>query len=83
MWRKLGFEIDDTKPDIAATLTVAGKIVVRTRRSHGSGPLPGMIGTFIRQQMKMNEGQFRDAVNCPLTAQGYLTILRQKGLTAE
>jgi len=30
--------------------------------------------------MKLNEVQFRALVDCPLTREGYLQILRDKGL---
>ena len=80
MWEKLRFEIDREKPDITANLIIDGKVVIHTRRSHGGGPIPGRIPHFIRQQMKLNENQFRDAVNCPLTATGYIEILRAKGI---
>lgn len=83
MWAKLGFEIDSRAADVKANLWVDGVLIVRTMRSHGSGKLSGKIPAMIRQQMKLNETQFSDAVRCPLKAEGYLEILREKGLIRE
>ncbi len=35
---------------------------------------------MIRQQMKLNHEQFAQAIACPLTREGYLQILRDKGV---
>jgi hypothetical protein len=79
MWEKLGFTLDRKAKDITATLRVAGKIVLRTRRSHGAGKLDGQIPIFIRQQMRLNERQFVEAIQCPLSREGYFEILEGKG----
>ena len=56
-----------------------GKIVTRTRRSHIKGrDLP--FQHSIRQQLKLNEDEFRRAVSCHLTRDEYLRILKNKGL---
>ena len=80
-WLKLGFELKDGR-DRWVHLRVDGKLVISTRRSHGSGDLPGKIQHFVRQQMKLNEDQFREALDCPLKREGYLDILRAKGILA-
>lgn len=64
--------------DLLAWLEHDGKVVVRTRRSKGSGDLP--MQHSIRQQLKLNESQLRDAISCSLGKPGYLEILRSKGL---
>jgi hypothetical protein len=76
-WQKLGFSVNATG-DIHAKLYVDGKLILRTKRSMGSGKLDGNIPHFIRQQMKLNEDQFARAVECPLTREEYLQILREK-----
>ena len=56
-----------------------GRIIARTKRSRGSSSdLP--MQHSIRQQLKMNEREFRSAVGCTLTREDYLAILREKGL---
>ena len=54
------------------------KIVTRTRRSKGSGDLP--MQHSIRQQLKLNDEQFRAAIGCTLTRDHYIQILQAKGL---
>jgi hypothetical protein len=64
--------------DLHAWFEHDGRIITRTRRSMGSGDLP--MQHSIRQQLKLNDEQFRDAVNCRLDRNGYIEILRSKGL---
>ena len=78
-WQKLGFHVTTTG-DIHAKLYVDGKLILRTKRSMGSGKLDGRIPHFIRQQMKLNEDEFSRAIDCPLTREGYIEILTGKGI---
>ena len=78
MWRKLNFTVEN-RADVIATLVVGGKVIIRTRRSHGARKLSGNIPNFIRQDMHLNSRQFADAIACPLGATDYLLILCQKG----
>lgn len=64
--------------DLLAWFEFEGKVITRTRRSKGSGDLP--MQHSIRQQLKLNEEQFRQAVACTLTRGNYIEILRGKGL---
>lgn len=64
--------------DLLAWFEVDGKKITRTRRSRGSGDLP--MQHSIRQQLKLNELQFKQAINCSLSRQAYIDILRAKGL---
>ena len=64
--------------DLLAWFEFDGKVVTRTRRSKGSGDLP--MQHSIRQQLKLNERQLRQAIGCSLTREGYVEILRGKGL---
>jgi hypothetical protein len=79
-WEKVGMSVQDRRVDRWAYLFVDGRRVIATRRSRGSGKIPGQIPHLIRQQMKLNEEQFRALIDCPLTREGYLQILRDKGL---
>lgn len=47
---------------------------------HGKGDLPDKIMHKIRGQLKLSEKDFKDLVACPLTHEGYLEILKRKGL---
>lgn len=64
--------------DLLAWFVVDGKVIVRTRRSWGSGDLP--MQHSIRQQLKLNEGELRKAIDCTLNRDDYIEILRNKGL---
>lgn len=64
--------------DLLAWFEFEGKIITRTRRSKVSGDLP--MQHSIRQQLKLNEKQLREAINCTITRDGYIDILRTKGL---
>ena len=64
--------------DLLAWFEFEGKKITRTRRSKGSGDVP--MQHSIRQQLKLNEGQFREAIGCRLTRDDYIEILRAKRL---
>jgi hypothetical protein len=75
---KFGFETRNSK-DLLAWLEIDGKVVVRTRRSNkSSGDLPRHHS--IRQQMRLNDDQLREAVKCTLDRDSYVAILREKGV---
>ena len=77
---KLGLVTRDSG-DLLAWLEVEvdGKVkkVARTRRSKGSGDLP--MQHSIRQQLHLNEQQFKVAIGCKLTREEYISILQAKG----
>lgn len=64
--------------DLLAWFEFQEKIVTRTRRSKGSGDVP--MQHSIRQQLKLNEEQLKEAISCRLTRDAYIDILRAKGL---
>jgi hypothetical protein len=74
---KFKFKTRDSR-DLLAWFEHEGKIIARTKRSKGSGDLP--MQHSIRQQLWLNEDQFRKAIKCTLTRQDYINILRAKGL---
>ena len=78
---KFGFETRNSR-DLLAWLVIDGKVVVRTRRSYkSSGDLP--MFHSIRQQLKLNTSQLREAINCELDRDSYIEILRSKNLLDE
>lgn len=64
--------------DLLAWFEYDGKLILKTKRSKGSGELP--MQHSIRQQMKLNETQLKDAIRCTINRQDYIRILRAKGL---
>ena len=57
-----------------------GQTVVRTKRSYGNKEQPGHM---IRQQLKMNEEQLAGLIDCSLSREDYVQILRSKGIIAD
>lgn len=75
---KFGFQTRDTG-DKQAWLEYEGQVVVRTKRSHTRGrDLP--FQHSIRQQLKLNEDELRQALQCTLDRDGYVELLRRKGV---
>jgi hypothetical protein len=62
--------------DRLAWFEYEGKVVTRTKRSHGSKDLPGHL---IRQQLKLNEEQLAGVLSCDLEYEDYVEILKKKG----
>ncbi len=54
-----------------------GRVIARTKRSHGNKDLPSNL---IRQQLKLNEDEFAGVLSCSLSLDDYVGILRDKGL---
>lgn len=74
---KFGMQTRDSR-DLLAWFEHDGKVVTRTRRSKGKGELPAPH--LIRQQLKLTEEQLGAAIGCTLDRDGYVEILRDKGL---
>lgn len=72
---KLGLETRNAR-DRLAWFEHEGKIITRTKRSHGTGDLPQHL---IRQQLKLNEKEMRGVLNCSLYRNDYVAILKRKG----
>jgi hypothetical protein len=64
--------------DRLAWFEYEGKIITRTKLSHGKGDLP--CGDQIRQQLKLNEDQLRGLIDCNISLENYVDILRKKNL---
>ena len=52
-----------------------GRVITRTRRSHGRGDLPGHL---IRQQLKLSEEELAGIIGCSLDRNDYVAILLKK-----
>lgn len=51
-----------------------------TRIPHKNGDLKGKLPDFIRQQLKLNEEDFINLKKCSLSKDGYIEILKAKGI---
>jgi hypothetical protein len=73
---KFGLEIRNSG-DLLAWFEYDGKIVTHTKRSHTKGKdLPFQHN--IRQQLKLNEEEFSQAIGCTLSREDYIKILKEK-----
>ena len=54
-----------------------GKVVARTKRSHGNKEQPGHL---IRQQLKLNENQLDELIKCTISLREYIETLKSKGV---
>lgn len=61
-------------------LIFKGKKILRVHYSHGKGDIPEKITSKIRGQLKLSEKDFKNLVDCPLTYEGYITLLKAKGV---
>jgi hypothetical protein len=75
--KKLGLQTRKGK-DLLAWFEHEGRMITRTRRSHGSGDLP--MQRSIPKQLMLTEQQVRDVIKCKLDRDAYIDILRGKGL---
>jgi len=77
---KLGFTEDRRRHHIFFYLRYQGRIVVRTKISHGareiSQPLLGLIG----RQLRLGPKEFQRLLRGKLDRQAYLELLRKQGL---
>ncbi len=64
--------------DIWAALYYGGTCVLRTRRSFGKSKIDNDVRYLIRQQLRLNEDQFAQAIDCSLKREGYIQILKRK-----
>jgi hypothetical protein len=61
-------------------LWVAGKkTMIFTKLSHGERELPDSLLSAMARQVKLNRKQFFDLVDCPLSSQNYINLLRTTG----
>jgi hypothetical protein len=79
IFKKLSLQVRSTSHNYG-WLTVNGKKILRVHYSHGRGDLPDKIMHKIRGQLKLSEKDFKNLITCPLTHEGYLEILKRKGL---
>lgn len=77
--KKLGLQTRNSG-DRLAWFVYNGKVVVRTKRSQGNKEQPG---DKIRQQLKLNDQQLAELIGCSLTLEGYVSILKAKGVILE
>ena len=77
VYRKLRIDFRNTKHRIG-WLIHEGRKILMLSRSHGKGDVH--IADRIRSQVHLSVDQFSDLVKCPLAREGYIEILKDKGI---
>ena len=78
--QKFGMAVTEGSNHRKAVLYPAGKPVIRTLRSRSPR---AFTYPKVRTQLRLSEGQLRDALLCTLSLDDYITILRDKGLIGD
>ena len=78
-FKKLDMEVREGR-DTLAFFRWEGQVILWTKVPHKRGELKGKLPDLIRQQLRLNEPQFRELIACPLERAGYIQALREKGL---
>jgi hypothetical protein len=79
VFRKLDLTVRSTGHNYG-WLILKGKKILRVHYSHGKGDIPEKVTSKIRGQLKLSEKDFRNLVDCPLTYEGYIALLKTKGV---
>ena len=79
IFRKLDLKVRSTGHNYG-WLIVNGRKILRVHYSHGKGDIPSVVVNKIRGQLKLSQKDFVELINCPLTHEDYLNILKQKGI---
>lgn len=79
IFRKLDLKVRSTGHNYG-WLIVNGRKILRVHYSHGKGDIPSVVVNKIRGQLKLSQKDFVELINCPLTYEDYLNILKQKGI---
>jgi hypothetical protein len=76
---KLEMEVREGR-DTLAFFRWEGRPILWTKVPHKRGELKGKLPHFIRQQLRLNEDQFRVVIDCTIWRKEYVEILCSKGL---
>ena len=79
IFRKLDLETRSTN-HIYGWLVVNGKKILRVHYSFGKGNIPAKVSEKIRGQLKLDRSNLKDLIECPLSKEDYLVILKDKGI---
>ena len=82
LFEKLGMEVQEGR-DTIAKFRYKGEVLVRTKVPHKRGELKGKLPYFVRQQLRLNDTQFRQFIDCTLYREDYEQILKEKGYIHE
>lgn len=76
---KKGFRKKDTHHAYFHLWIGDKKTVVYTKLSHGSNEVSDQLVSEMARQVKLTRKQFCDLVDCPLSQESYIELLRNSG----
>jgi hypothetical protein len=79
VFEKLKLDVRSTKHRYG-WFVFEGKKILRVHYSHGKGSIPGKVSDKVRSQLKLSQRDFRELIDCPLSLEDYVAILKNKGL---
>ncbi len=79
IFEKLRLEVRSTKHRYGWFI-YKGRKILRVHYSHGKGGVPGRVSEKIRSQLKLSKNDFKELIDCPLSLEDYITIIKKKGL---
>jgi len=79
VWGKVKMEVSEGAKHKKALFRHDDTVILRTYMSRGPGKLDGIVQHQIRQQMKLDEEQFRLFKVCTYWRDDYVRILKDKG----
>jgi hypothetical protein len=82
IFKKLNLEVRSTKHRYG-WFTFEGEKILRVHYSHGRGSIPGRVSDKIRSQLKLTQKDFRDLIDCPMSSNGYIAVLKSKGFISD
>ncbi len=56
-----------------------GKLILHTKISHGENELNDYLIAQMSRQCKLSKPDFADLINCPLSAEGFISKLKESG----
>jgi len=78
------FEIKEEKTHhLAFKIFYKGRFVTKTRRSHGGGEMTDDAVYGVKRQLFLTMRELQSLKECPLTAEGYMKLLKERGLIKE
>jgi len=79
LFEKLKMDVREGR-DTIAMFRYKGRVVVRTKVPHKRGELKGNLPYLVRQQLRLNERQFKELIDCTLYREDYEIILKEKDI---
>jgi hypothetical protein len=80
IFRKLEVTEKRSTHHVAGFVTVDGKKVLPVHYSHGNKDMKGPVPHRFRKSLRLSESEFAELRDCTLSRDGYIALLRQRGV---